>query len=78
MTGRTTDCYYLRRDVDVRPGGFPGNLDPVGEGGGGGLGPAAAAVLRDVLVLGLGEEVLPSNISPEPLRWRRVSSPGTS
>merc|ERR1711911_423917 len=39
------DC-YLGRDVDVWPGGLPGDLDPVREGGGGGLGPAASAVLR--------------------------------
>ena len=43
----------LRRDVDVRPCRAAGNLDPVGEGGGGGLRPAAAAVLRDMLVLRL-------------------------
>ena len=33
----------LWRDVDIRPGGFPGDLDPVWEGGGGGLGPAGTA-----------------------------------
>ena len=36
---------HLRRDVDVGPGGDPRDLDPVGEGGGGGLGPAGPAVL---------------------------------
>ena len=67
----------LWRNVDIRPGGFPGDLDPVWEGGGGGLGPAAPAVLGNVLVLGLSQEVLTSNVSPEPLRGRGVSSPGT-
>ena len=55
----------LWSDVDIRPGGSPGYLDPVRQGGGGGLGPAAPAVLRDVLVLGLSQEVPPANISPE-------------
>ena len=64
----------LGRDVDIWPGGLPGDLDPVRERGGGGLGPAAPAVLRDVLVLGLGQEVPPTDVSPEPARWRRICS----
>ena len=36
----------LWSNIDIRPGGFPRNLDPVGEGGGGCLRPARAAVLR--------------------------------
>ncbi len=44
---------YLWRDVYVWPGGLPGDLDPVREGGGGGEGPAGAAVVREVLVTDL-------------------------
>ena len=40
---------YLRRQDHVGPGGLPRDLDPVGERAGGGVGPARAAVLRDVL-----------------------------
>ena len=67
----------LWSDVDVRPGRSPGYLDPVRQGGGGGLGPAAPAVLRDVLVLGLSQEVLASNISPEKRGWWRISWTGS-
>ena len=67
----------LGRDVDIWPGGLPGDLDPVRERGGGGLGPAAAAVLRDVLVLGLSEEVPAPHISPEKFCWWRLSQAGS-
>merc|ERR1719507_1408169 len=60
----------LWSNVDIRPGGFPRNLDPVGEGGGGCLRPARAAVLRDVLVLSLGEIVHPTHFSPVERRGR--------
>ena len=42
---RSCTMWYLRWYVDIRPGGLPSDLDPVGQGGGGCLGPAAAAVL---------------------------------
>merc|ERR1719507_217945 len=54
----------LWSDVDIRPGGFPRNLDPVGERRSGSLGPTRAAVLRDMLVLCLGEVVHPIHLSP--------------
>ena len=44
----------LRSDVDIGPGGLPGDLDSVGEGGGCSVGPAGATVLRDMLVSNVG------------------------
>ena len=43
----------LWSNIDIRPGGFPRNLDPVGEGGGGCLRPARAAVLQSQTIISL-------------------------
>jgi hypothetical protein len=45
---------HLRGNVDVGPGSLACDFDTVGEGGRGGLRPAGAAVLGDVLVLDVG------------------------
>jgi len=59
----------LRSDVDVGPGSLSGDLDAIGESRGGGVGPAGATVLWDVLVSDVGEVVSTLNIVPDPLRW---------
>ena len=46
----TTRDQNLRRDVDVRPRGLAGNLDPVRQGRGDGMSPAGAAILRQMLI----------------------------
>lgn len=50
----------------VRPGAVSGDVDPVGEGAGGGVGPAAAAVLRQVLITGQRQVVNAIDIPPVP------------
>jgi len=50
--------FYLRSDVDIRPLGLPGDLDAVGQGGGGREGPARAAVIGQMLISRLGKRNL--------------------
>jgi len=47
----------LGRDVDIGPRSFTGDLDAVGEDGGGGMSPARSTVLGDVLVPDVSQEV---------------------
>jgi hypothetical protein len=57
----------LGSDVDIGPCSISGDLDSVTEGGSGSVGPAGTAVLGDVLVADVGEEVGTVNIVPDPL-----------
>jgi hypothetical protein len=55
---------HLRGEVDVGPGGLPGDLDTVAQGGGGGEGPAGSAVDWDVLVALVGQVVRAVDVAP--------------
>ena len=54
-------------DVDVGPGCLTGDLYTIGDGRGGGMGPAGSAVLWDVLVADVGDHVDTVDVVPEPL-----------
>ena len=49
--GKSWTMMNLWSDVDIRPGGFPRNLDPVGERRSGSLGPTRAAVLKSQTII---------------------------
>ena len=55
----------LGGDVDIGPGALTRDLDSIREGRGGGMGPAGATVLRDVLVADVGDHVLSVDVVPE-------------
>ena len=55
----------LGGDVDVGPGSFTSNLDSVGDGRSGGVGPARTAILRHVLVSDVSQEVASVDVVPE-------------
>lgn len=57
----------LYRQVDVISNAAPRDLDPIGEGREGPVGPAAPAVLGYVLVQRVGEEALAVHVAPVPL-----------
>ena len=57
---------HLRGDVDIGPRSLPGDLDSVGKGRCGGVGPARATVGRDVLVAHVSKVVDSINHSPVP------------
>jgi len=57
----------LRREVDVRPSCSASDLDTVRKRRRGGVRPARAAVLREMLVAHVGEVVNTSNVSPVPV-----------
>lgn len=54
----------MGREVDVRPSGITGNLDSIGQCGGGGMGPAGTTVLWVVLLANVGQVVDTISISP--------------
>lgn len=55
---------HLRGEIDIGPLRLPGYLDPVGDGGGSGEGPAATAVYGDMLVSLDGQVVGAADIAP--------------
>jgi hypothetical protein len=61
---------HLRSDVDIGPSSLSRDLDSVGEGGGGGVGPAGSAVLRNVLVPQIGEVIDTVDVVPNVLLWK--------
>jgi len=60
---------YLRRDVDIGPSSLSGNLDSIRKGRGRSMSPARTAVLWNMLVSHVGQEVGAINVIPEPVRW---------
>ena len=63
----------LRGNVDIGPSSFAGNLDAIRKSGSGGMGPARTAVLRNVLVAHIGEEVVAVDVIPDPLLGKIVN-----
>lgn len=57
---------HLRGEGDIWPGSISGDVDSIGEGAGAALGPATAAVVRDVLVFVPGEIVDATDVAPVP------------
>ena len=57
----------LGGDVDIGPSSATGDLNAIGESAGGGVGPAGTAILGDVLVADVGQEVGAVDVVPEDL-----------
>ena len=63
---------HLRGDVHIGPGTLTSDLDTIGEGGGGSVGPAGTAVGGDVLVADVRDQALSINVVPIPLGGKVV------
>lgn len=59
----------LWREGYIGPGSVTGDVDSVGDGACGAMGPASAAVLWNVLVAAPGEVVDVGDVSPVPGSW---------
>ena len=67
VTAPSTVDENLRREGDIRPRSVSGDVDPIGDGAGGALGPATSAVVGNVLIFVPGEVVDSADVSPVPV-----------
>ena len=62
----------LRRNIDVGPSSLASNLNSVGEGRSSCVGPAGAAILRNVLVAHIRQVIDTVDVAPVPSFWNSV------
>ena len=67
VTAPSTVDENLGGEGDIRPRSVSGDVDPIGDGAGGALGPATSAVVRHVLIFVPGEVVDSADVSPVPV-----------